>query len=502
MTIVASLDAITIRPATDADVPALSEIYNHYIEHTPATFDLEPYSVEDYREQWFNLHASVGPHRVFVAETGGEILGMSYSSQYQAKAANKITVTTGVYCAPGQTGNSLGRRLYHALFTALQEEDVSQAVALITQPNRPSETLHERCGFTRVGVLRGVGRKFGEEWDTAIWQRPVRAGSRIAARRKHGAMRIRIGLGLAGFPFDDHTGFWRWVDQCETGGIDSLWYSDRLVSTQPILESMSVMAALAGATERMKFGMNVVVVPFRDPLVLAKQCATIDILSGGRLLPAFGVGAATSPEWRATGRSSAGRGTWTDEALEIMRRLWCEERVSFNGKYLHYEDASIAPRPVQQPLPLWIGGASLAAIRRTARIGTGWLAGVQAPEQVAHTVRAIKAAAAEAGREIPEDHYGAGFAYRFGNWDDPSVERTAAGLARRGPEVDPKRYLAVGGADQIVSRIGEYAQGGVSKFVLRAVAEDATDVYHQTQHLIEDVLPQVQDVSVDLAPPA
>ena len=175
MTDSAPFPAATIRPATDADVPALCAIYNHYIVHTPATFDLEPYSVEDYREQWFNRHASVGPHRVFVAEVDGEILGMSYSSEYRAKAAYAITVTTSVYCAPGQTGKGLGLRLYDALFAALREESVTQAVALITQPNRPSETLHERFGFARVGVLRGVGRKLGQEWDTAIWQRPVRA---------------------------------------------------------------------------------------------------------------------------------------------------------------------------------------------------------------------------------------------------------------------------------------------------------------------------------------
>ena len=117
-------------------------------------------------------------------------------------------------------------------------------------------------------------------------------------------MSVRIGLNIVTYPFASTKGFWRWVDLCEENDIDSLWQTDRLVSTLPFLESMTTMAALAGGTERLKFGMNVVVVTFRDPLVLAKQCATIDFLSDGRLLPAFGVGGPVAPEWEATGRTT------------------------------------------------------------------------------------------------------------------------------------------------------------------------------------------------------
>ena len=106
---------------------------------------------------------------------------------------------------------------------------------------------------------------------------------------------VAIGLGLMEFPFDGVAGFWRWVDLCEAGGIDSLWQTDRLVSRQPILECMSAMAAIAGRTRRLKFGINVVSLALRDPVLLAKQCATIDVLSQGRLLPAFGIGSPLAP---------------------------------------------------------------------------------------------------------------------------------------------------------------------------------------------------------------
>ena len=305
-------------------------------------------------------------------------------------------------------------------------------------------------------------------------------------------MSVRIGMGIANFPFTDHRGFWRWIERCEDGDVDSIWQTDRLIGPQPFLESMSTMAALAGGTERLKFGMNVVVVPFRDPLVLAKECATIDFLSGGRMLPAFGVGGALAPEFRATSRPMKGRGGLADEALGLMVRLWAGETVTFAGQHYQYEEAVIAPLPVQDPLPLWIGGDSKAAIRRTATIGTGWLGGLHNPAQVRGVVSAIKQAAVAAGRTIDDDHYGASFAYRFGSPDDAPVQRMAAGLRRRLPDVDPAAYFAVGDAETIRARVAEYVAAGASKFVLRPIAEGENEIMAQTQRLIEEVLPEVQ----------
>ena len=111
-------------------------------------------------------------------------------------------------------------------------------------------------------------------------------------------MSINAGTGILEFPFSSAKGYWEWVELCEQGGVDSIWISDRVISKEPVLECMSAMAALAGATRRIKFGMNVASVGLRDPLLLAKQCATIDFLSNGRLLPAFGVGSPRAPEWQ------------------------------------------------------------------------------------------------------------------------------------------------------------------------------------------------------------
>lgn len=303
-------------------------------------------------------------------------------------------------------------------------------------------------------------------------------------------MTVGVGIGIADFPFDDARGFWRWVDLCEHGGVDSIWQSDRLISRTGNLECMSVMAALAGATKRLKFGMNVASLGLRDPVLVAKQCATIDVLSEGRLLPAFGLGSTRSRDYAATGTPTKRRGKRMDEALDAISRLWTEEEVTLEGEFLRLDAASIAPRPVQRPMPLWLGGSAPAAIERTARWATGWQAGVEAASQVGPVIRAIKAKAAELGRQLDEDHFGAGFGFRFGHAEEPIVRRQAEGLARLLGK-PPDAYLAVGDADAVLTRLQDFHTAGAHKFILRPIAAGTQDVLAQTKRLIEEVLPQV-----------
>lgn len=303
-------------------------------------------------------------------------------------------------------------------------------------------------------------------------------------------MTIGVGLGLMEFPFENGGGFWKWIELCEEGRIDSFWQTDRLISRRPILECMSVMAAVAGATKRMKFGMNVASAGIRDPLLLAKQCATVDFISEGRLLPAFGLGSALGPDWKATGTPTEERGKRTDEALDIIAALWRGEKVS-GRKYYAYKDATIAPLPVQADIPLWIGGSSKAAIRRTGRIGTGWLAGRESAEEIGPVILAIKAACREAGRSIDEDHFGAGFFYRFGRWDEPFVQNRAEDMRKGFPDRDPKQAMVVGDAEHIMARIRAYVDAGVSKFVLRPLGATDQEVFEQTRHLVEEIQPAV-----------
>jgi probable F420-dependent oxidoreductase len=302
-------------------------------------------------------------------------------------------------------------------------------------------------------------------------------------------MTVAIGLGLMDYPFAAAGDYWRWVDLCEAGGVDSIWQTDRLVSKTPILECMTVMAALAGRTRRLRFGMNVVSLALRDPVLLAKQCATVDVLSEGRLLPGFGIGSPLGPEWTALDIDTKTRGRRTDESLEIIARLWRDDSVDFQGRHYKLTGASISPKPAQPDLPMWIGGSSDAAIRRTAKYGTGWQGGGETMEDAIRVVAAIKKALPEAGRSIDEDHYGASFPYYFGSASDPTVGRAMEAYAKRTGR-DPTRQFAVGDAGTVLDRVGEYVAGGIQKFILRPVGT-GDQVLAQTRQLIEQVLPHV-----------
>ena len=302
------------------------------------------------------------------------------------------------------------------------------------------------------------------------------------------ARTIALGIGIMEYPFDTTDGFWRWVDLCESGGIDSIWQTDRLISRSPILECMTALAAIAGRTRRIKFGVNVVSVAMRDPVLLAKQCATIDVLSQGRLLPGFGIGSPRGPEWTAMHLDPKTRGRTTDEALEIIQRLWAGEKLDYQGRHFKLTGASIAPLPVQADLPMWIGGSSEAAVKRTAKYGTGWQAGAETPETVGQVIADIKAAVLAAGRHIDEDHYGAALAYRFGGMDDPGVAQVLEDYKTRTGR-DGRDHFAMGDATLIADRIAEYVKAGACKFILRPVARGDEDFYLQTKRLIEEVLP-------------
>lgn len=307
--------------------------------------------------------------------------------------------------------------------------------------------------------------------------------------------RLAAGLGLIDFPFESGKDYWRWVDLCETEGADSLWQNDRIVSHVPVMECLTSLAAVAGRTKRIKFGMNVLSAAMRDPVLVAKQCATIDFLSNGRLLPAFGIGSNISREWETMGLDYPGRGVRTDEALEIISRLWAGETFDFDGAHFKLKGVNILPKPLQSDLPMWVGGSSKAAIRRTARFGTGWQGGAEKPDEIGTIVRSIADAAREAGRPIDEDHYGTTVLFRFGSRDDAGTQRAAAAHRTRFG-FDLGERATIGDADHILAHLGAYVKAGLSKFVMVPLAADGEDAVAQTARLLKDVTPKVPKLPV------
>ncbi|MEC7973541.1 MAG: LLM class flavin-dependent oxidoreductase [Pseudomonadota bacterium] len=300
-------------------------------------------------------------------------------------------------------------------------------------------------------------------------------------------MAIGLGLGMATYTFSTAKGYWRWVKRCDEAGVDSLWQTDRLVSKEPFLECLTVMAGLAGATKKIKFGMNVASLGLRDPLMTAKQCATIDYLSDGRLLPAFGLGSNRSRDWVASGTATKARGQRMNEALEIMTRLWLGEEVTFSGKHFQYDKAYISPGPVQKPLPLWIGGSSEAAIERSGKYGTGWQAAFDTPEEAGVVVEKILQSAKRNNRPMDKDHFSAAFGVRFGSWNDEPVKKMADDFEKRTGK-EASRGIVVGTGDQILERIQSYVDNGISKFILRPIGLGDEEMFEQTEQIIENVL--------------
>ncbi|MER7518928.1 N-acetyltransferase family protein [Streptomyces sp. NPDC126499] len=165
---------VQVRPGTEGDLAALTEIYNHYVRETAITFDTEPFTPEQ-RLPWLRSHPEDGPHRLLVAQAtkAGGILGYATSSAFRPKAAYATSVEVSVYLSPTAGGRGVGTLLYEELFRALAGEDVHRAYAGIALPNDASVRLHARFGFRHVGTYGEVGRKFGRYWDVAWYEKEL-----------------------------------------------------------------------------------------------------------------------------------------------------------------------------------------------------------------------------------------------------------------------------------------------------------------------------------------
>lgn len=285
-------------------------------------------------------------------------------------------------------------------------------------------------------------------------------------------MTVKYRVGIMPGPWppgrDGAAFLWTLCDMLERSDVDSIWLSDRLSSPAPVPEVMTTLAAIAARTTRLKFGPSVVVLPYRTPVVAAKEMATVDWLSQGRLFPAVGVGVELPREFDASGVPFAERGRRTDEAIRVMRLLWTQDEVTFQGDFYRLDRVSIFPKPWQTPPPIWIGGKSEAAMRRTARLGDGWIPSFITPDEMRAGVQKVHDLAAAAGRQVPEDHFGTLINYAIAD-----SEATALALAQpyvprgRVDEATMRQCTAFGPAGRLIEKVEEYVKAGASKFILR-----------------------------------
>ena len=244
--------------------------------------------------------------------------------------------------------------------------------------------------------------------------------------------------------------FLRYIDQLEEIGWDSVWFSDRIVGPTWRMDPMAGMAITAGRTEKLKFGTSVL----------------IDMLAPGRLVVGVGVGQESTVEYEAMGVRKRDRGKRLDEAIVLMRRLWSEERITYESDFVKLTDTGIQIRPANPNLPIWIGSRSEAGLRRTGYLGDGWLPTQLTPEEVTDGIRRINGYAAEAGRSIEDDHFGlqiSCYAVESGRVPDYVKEKY---LLQRRSDVTPEQINLIGTPDEIIARLKEYVDAGASKFVL------------------------------------
>jgi probable F420-dependent oxidoreductase len=284
-------------------------------------------------------------------------------------------------------------------------------------------------------------------------------------------IRIGYGLGTSGLATrpgkDASATYFGLVDALEKHGFDSLWLSERV--TAGTFDPIVGLSVAAGRTSRLKFGMSVMVLPGRNPVLLAKELATLDVLSGGRLLPAFGLGVVNAAEQQAFGVRREERASLFDETLPLLRRLWSEDAVDHHGPHFHYDDMRVLPKPVQKPLDVWLGGVAPRELRRVGQLADGWLPSFLTPEEAASRRLAVEEEASRAGRHIDPEHFGALVFYARRAIPDRLLQM----VANRRPEVDPTDLIPQGWAATRAT-LERFIAGGFSKFVLVAVDEPAS----------------------------
>lgn len=280
-------------------------------------------------------------------------------------------------------------------------------------------------------------------------------------------MSVRIGIGGTSLvarqgrePFLAH------LDTVEEQGWDSIWFSDRIVGPGWVLDPIVGMALVAARTKRIRFGTGVLLMSMRSPVLMARALSSVDQMSGGRLIVGVGVGQEATTEYEAMGIAKRDRGRRLDEAVRVMRLLWKQERVTYRGQFLALSDAGINPRPAQPDIPIWIGGRTEAAYRRTGSLGDGWLPTQVTPEDVAAGIARITAHAEGAGRELPDDCYGVQLGCYVVERGRVPEERVRPYLLTRRQDVPLERLHLLGTPDEVVARLREYIDAGATKFVL------------------------------------
>lgn len=324
-------------------------------------------------------------------------------------------------------------------------------------------------------------------------------------------MRFGVHLPNVG-PLSDAAAVGAVARAAELLGYESVWVNDHLIynrdrvvrhfvlgsMSSPLkaeyLEAIVTLSYVAGMTERVRLGTSVIVLGFRDPVVLAKQLATLDRYSQGRLTVGVGVGA-REEEYEVLGVPFAGRGKLANERIDRLRDLWTSGRVQSDAD--KSVDHDFLPQPVQQPgPPLWIAGHTGPALRRLVARGDGWLPWALTESEFSERISEMRRMCDEASRTVPTvaGQYIIAYDWR----GDAFFERAKGTLVRRFETWDVASQRALWGTtDDLRKRLQTYASAGMEEVILGFVSESTQDLVDDLAHFAEEVMPEFGEPPVD-----
>jgi probable F420-dependent oxidoreductase len=281
----------------------------------------------------------------------------------------------------------------------------------------------------------------------------------------HG-IKIGIGFGQWKYGLPAPALMCDYAETAEAVGLDSIWLSDHIVTRNPTLDITCMFAMIAARTRRVKMGPSVLTLPARNPVHVAKTYASLDYISGGRMVMAVGSGSDLR-DLAASGVPAEHRGRRLDEGITILRRLWTESHVTHHGEFYNFDDVTLEPKP-RKPLDIWIGGKSDAILKRVVRLGDGWFPALTSPREFAADMAKLEAFGEEQGRKINPREAGVLLLTHVSENRKEAWQTVAPFLqGLKMPEAEVAARCLVGPAEECVGKLQQFIEAGCSKFVLR-----------------------------------
>ncbi len=289
---------------------------------------------------------------------------------------------------------------------------------------------------------------------------------------------------------------WQDVSRIEALGYDSAWTSEHIFFYFPTFDALTSLAAMAARTSRIRLGTAVLLLPLRPAALAAKEIASVDIISGGRLILGAGIGGEYPKEFEAVGVPVRERGARADEALRVLKLLYSEDNVRFEGRFTKLDGVSLMPKPAQPGgPPIWVAGRSDAAMRRAGRLADGYFPYLFSPERFRDGLSKAREYAEKAGRD-PNSITGAIYQFiALADTYDEAKSMAAADLSRRYNQPFDKivdRYVVMGNADDCARRLADFAEAGVEHFILVPIVPAPADFMPHVETYARDVLPKLR----------